>query len=290
MNKRFLTILMTAMLGMSWIMPAQAGRWIDAGELETMEDVIIVDARAQRDYLAGHIPGAVNAPWQSLSDMSGKPGDANWGVVLSPDKLGEAIGKLGISNESRVVVYSASPAGWGEDGRVAWTLIQAGVADTVILDGGIDAWTASGGELSTTPHMPEPTTFEVVQADMSLTADKQDVLSAIDGTKIIDARTPEEFEGSQKLGEARGGHLPGAVNIPWTEVFDENGQLLDADLLQAKMEQSGIGRYDEIIAYCTAGIRSAHMALALRDAGFSKARNYDASFHEWAGDPSLPLE
>src|SRR5690606_42043388 len=81
-----------------------------------------------------------------------------------------------------------------------------------------------------------------------------------------------------------------AINIPWTEVFEENGQIRDADALVRQMRQAGISPEDEIIAYCTAGIRSAHLVLALREAGFAKARNYDASFHEWAGDSALPLE
>lgn len=290
MRQGLYTLVTAAFMALSFATFAKAGTWIDVDELRASADAVIVDARRQQDYVAGHIPGAVNAPWQSLSDMSGKPGDPNWGVVLAPEQLAQAIGRLGIANDSRVVVYSASPSGWGEDGRVAWTLMQAGVSNLAILDGGIDAWTASGGELSTSAVPPKPATFEIASADLSLTANKNDVQAALGSAKIIDARTPEEYAGAQNLGEARGGHLPGAINIPWTRVFDEQGQLLEAEDLRTRMEEAGIGRDDEIIAYCTAGIRSAHLALALREAGFSKARNYDASFHEWAGDSRLPLE
>lgn len=269
---------------------ALAGTWVSVDALKQAGDTIIIDARSAKDYAAGHLPGAVNAPWQSLADMSGKPGDPGWGVTLAADQLAAAIGALGISNDSRVVVYSATPSGWGEDGRVAWALRQAGLDEISILDGGIEAWKESGGEISTEVAIPKPASFSVTALDTALTAAKEEVRAALGKARILDARAPEEYAGAQKYGEARGGHLPGAINVPWTEVFDAKGRVLDPAELASRMKKAGITPQDEIIAYCTAGIRSAHLVLALREAGFTHARNYDASFHEWAGDASLPLE
>lgn len=290
---RYLTRILSAfavLMACLWSLAASAGTWISAAELAELSDLVIVDARGAKEYAEGHLPGAVNAPWQTLSDMSGKPGEPGWGEALPPEKLAAAIGRLGISNGSRVVVYSASPSGWGEDGRVAWTLRLAGLQDVSILDGGIEAWRQSGGEITTRITKPEPADFILHSLDESLTADKQAVKAAIGSARIVDSRMPEEYAGAQKYGEARGGHLPGAVNIPWTQVFGENGRIRDAAELVRHMREAGISPGDDIIAYCTAGIRSAHLVMALREAGFSRARNYDASFHEWAGDPSLPLE
>jgi thiosulfate/3-mercaptopyruvate sulfurtransferase len=270
--------------------PARAETWIAPEEVTSLDNAILIDARGAKDYAAGHIPGAINVPWQSVADMNGRPGDPGWGVLLPPERLGPALGALGISHDSHVVVYSASPGGWGEDGRIAWSLRVAGLRNVKILDGGIEAWQATGGELSDEVVRLEPVEFDISGYDPTLSASKEEVAASLKSARIVDSRTPEEYAGAQKLGEARGGHLPGAVNIPWTSVFDGKGRLLDKGALAAKMKEAGISPDDEIIAYCTAGIRSAHLVLALREAGFARARNYDASFHEWAGDPQLPLE
>jgi thiosulfate/3-mercaptopyruvate sulfurtransferase len=274
--------------------PALASTWIDIdaakSRIATGGDLVIIDARGAKDYAAGHITGAVNAPWQSFSDMKGKPGDANWGTVLPAERLGEAIGKLGIKPGTQVLVYAAPPGGWGEDGRVAWTLIMAGVEPVAIIEGGIEAWKAAGGAVSTEAPTITPVSFTVASTNLSMNASKDDVKASLSKAVILDSRTPQEYEGAQKFGERRGGHLPGAISLPWTSVFDENGRLSSPDALKKMLDTAGIGENDEIISYCTKGIRSAHMTLVLRDLGYANARNYDASFHEWAGDDSLPLE
>ncbi len=284
-----LAILLVIGLAPSMASASSRG-WLNVEELKALPDAVILDARRAQDYAAGHLPGAVHVTWQSLADMNGKPGDTGWGTLLPPEQLAAAIGALGVSNDSHVVIYSASPAGWGEDGRIAWTLRSAGLEKVSILDGGIEAWRRAGGEISTEAIAPQPAQFTLAAPDVSLSVDKEGVKASLATARIIDSRSPEEFAGAQKYGEARGGHLPGAINIPWTRVFNENGTLLDPATLAAQMRQAGISPEDEIIAYCTAGIRSAHLVLALREAGFAKARNYDASFHEWAGDSALPLE
>lgn len=291
----WLSWIMAAAIGlMLSAVPALAGTWIDIDaakkKVEAGGDLVIIDARGAKDYAAGHIPGAVNAPWQAFSDMKGKPGDANWGTVLPAERLGEAIGKLGIKPGTEVLVYAAPPSGWGEDGRVAWTLMMAGIEPVAIVEGGIEAWKAAGGAVSTAAPAITPASFPVTATDLSMNVAKNDVKDLMGKAAIIDSRTPQEYEGAQKFGERRGGHLPGAISIPWTNVFDKDGKLSSPDALKKMLEAAGIGQDDEIISYCTKGIRSAHMTLVLRDLGYAKARNYDASFHEWAGDASLPLE
>lgn len=274
--------------------PALAGTWIDINAAKTRiatgGALVIIDARGAKDYVAGHIPGAVNAPWQTFSDMKGKPGDANWGTVLPAERLGAAIGKLGIKPGTEVLVYAAPPGGWGEDGRVAWTLIMAGVEPVSIIEGGIEAWKAAGGAVSTEAPVVEAANFQITSTDLSMSASKDDVRKLLSSAVIIDSRTPQEYEGAQKFGERRGGHLPGAISIPWTNVFDKDGKLSSPGTLKKMLDAAGIQANDEIISYCTKGIRSAHMTLVLRDLGYANARNYDASFHEWAGDASVPLE
>lgn len=267
----------------TWISAQDAMRVIAAG------NVVVLDARDAKAYAGGHVEGALSVPWQSLSNMDGKPGQPRWGTLLPPDQLGAALGRLGINEKSHVLVYAAPPKGWGEDGRIAWTLRAAGVTRVQIIDGGIEAWRAAGGKTTRAVPMPQPVAFHVKALDTSLDATRDEVKAALGRARIVDAREPEEFKGARKFGEARGGHLPGATLLPWHRVFDAQGRLQSADAIRKLLQDAGIRPEDEVIIYCTKGIRSAHMALVLRELGFSRARNYDASFYEWAGDASLPL-
>lgn len=288
-------VMLFAVVSMFCINTASAqSTWVDIASanqaLSRGGDVVVLDARSAKDYASGHIEGALSAPWQMFANMAGKPGNASWGTLLPADKLGAAIGSLGITKSTRVLVYASSPKGWGEDGRVAWTLRSAGVTNVGIVDGGYEAWVAAGAKVSQTATTRQATTFAVAAVDNSLNVTKDEVKASLGRAKILDARAPDEYSGAQKFGEPRGGRLPGAKSLPWDSVFSANGKLRDAGALKKIMTEAGIKQDDEIIAYCTKGIRSAHLAMVLRDIGYTKARNYDASFYEWAGDNSLPLE
>jgi len=295
MKSRMLAALCFVMLGFVAATPARAqGTWIDPVAARALivrgGDIVVLDARGAKDYAAGHVEGAVSAPWAAFADMNGKPGGANWGTVLPPERLGPVIGGLGIGSGTRVLVYSGSPQGWGEDGRVAWTLRMAGVTNVAIIDGGYEGWVASGGATSRSTTGAKPVAFAVKAMDRSLNVNKDEVKAALGKARIIDARALDEYQGAQKYGEARGGRLPGAVSLPWNSVFEANGRMRTPDGLRQLLAKAGIKPGDDIIAYCTKGIRSAHLTLVLKELGYSKVRNYDASFHEWAGDASLPLE
>lgn len=119
--------------------PAKAALFVDAAWLKAnLASVVVIDARPEKDYRAGHVPGAACAPWQKFAQMQGKPGDLGWGVLLPKEDLAARIGALGIDGKKPVVVY-AEPPGWGEDGRFAWMARMAGVREVKILDGGFGA-------------------------------------------------------------------------------------------------------------------------------------------------------
>ena len=252
------------------------------------DNVILIDARNDKDYAKGHIPGAINVAWQSLSDVSGKPGEKGWGTLLDVTELSKALSEIGIKKDSKVVVYGSKSA-WGEDGRIVWSLKRAGI-DARMLNGGYDLWTAEN--LETTKDVPK-----VEKSDLKLTEIKPDfnitteeLKKDYDKYKVIDTREKEEYDGATKYGEVRGGHLPKAINITFNKLYNEDGTIKSSEEIEKILEEAGIKKDDHIVTYCTAGIRSAHMAMALKNAGYENVQNYDASFHEWAGDKSNELE
>lgn len=255
-----------------------------------VDDYFVIDARDAESYQAGHIEGAINVPWQTFSDMEGKAGDPDWGTLLPAEDIGRNLGELGVDVSKTIVVY-ADPNGWGEDGRVVWSLLSVGLENARMLDGGWPAWKASDGQTSTEAVKLPVTTVEVassLDADLNITT--EELSSNLDNLVVIDARNTKEYEGATDYGEARGGHIPGANNIPFPTLFSDEGTLKsDADL-EALFADAGIEKDDQIAVYCTKGIRSGYMTLVLRMLGYSGARNYDASFYSWAGDSTLPVE
>jgi thiosulfate/3-mercaptopyruvate sulfurtransferase len=269
---------------------AKSGLFVDPAWLKAnLSKVVIVDARPEKAFLGGHIPNAVSAPWQTFANMQGKPGDPGWGVLLPKDQLAAKIGALGIDGRTPVVVY-AEPPGWGEDGRFAWMVRMAGIPDVKILDGGFEAWKKAGGDTRTDKPPASNHNFAISSLEGGLTATTGWIQAHMGRINIVDSRTKNEFDGATDYKEARGGHLPGATLIAFEDMFNKDYTVKSIPELKQMFQAAGLKPEVEIVTYCTAGIRSAHMALMMRMAGFEKARNYDASFYEWAGMEQLPLE
>ena len=254
------------------------------------ENILILDARGQEAYDKGHIPGAIAVTWQNFADMSGTPADnPNWGTVLKAEELSKKLSEFGISPDKEIVVYTTTDGGWGEDGRIVWMLRRAGFENAKMLDGGFEYWKSKGYEVS--KEAVEPTKAEVTITKLSddTNIETEELAKRLGELVIIDARSKEEYEGAQNYGEARGGHLPGAINIPFTEFLNKDGTLKTAKEIKAILDSKGIDKDDEIVTYCTAGIRSAHMQIVLDMMGYN-ARNYDASFYVWAANQNLEVE
>ncbi|WP_432664403.1 sulfurtransferase [Wukongibacter baidiensis] len=254
------------------------------------DNILILDARGEKEYEKGHIPGAVNVAWQSFANMDGKPGDKGWGVVLDAQRLSKALSNIGVDKERTIIVYSDTKNGWGEDGRFVWLMRMAGLENSKILNGGFNLWKEKGYEVSKERTNPKASDFTVEELNLDYTADTDWVKSNIETAKVLDSRSKEEYNGATKFGEARGGHLSGAIHMPYTSLLNEDGTLKSQKELDSMFSEAGINKDDEIATYCTAGIRSAHLAIVLRMVGYVKARNYDESFYTWAAEKSLDLE
>lgn len=269
--------------------PSKTTLFVDAPWVkENASKLILIDARASTLYAKGHIPGAVNAEWTYFANVKGQPGNPGWGEIFPQDTLAKKIGALGINGKKPIVVYGDC-GGWGQEGWAAWVFRLSGIENVRILDGGYNAWLAAGGKASTTATKPKAVAFSIKAFQGGYKVTTPWLTSKLGEIKVIDARTPFEYEGGRVFQERRGGHIPGAINMPWDVVFKPDMTIREVSELNAVFSSYGLDPDDEIAVYDTAGVRAAYLVMVMRMAGYGKARNYDSSFHEWAGTPDLEV-
>lgn len=246
-------------------------------------DVIVLDARTKEEYDKGHLPGAVRAQWQDWSDVSVSQDSGDWAVIYPNEKLSEIFGNLGIDGTKPVVIYTDTFASWGEEGRQLWTFREFGLTDTYILDGGIKAWKDVGGEVTTEVTQITPVTGPAPNPNTDLFADTAYLAGKLDTVKILDVREDAEYAGTKNYGEVTNGRVPNSKHIWFKDFYTPEGKLLSPAQIRARVEALGFTTDDEIVVYCTGGIRSGFTTMMLQIGGFTKARNYNASFSGWAG-------
>ena len=255
----------------------------EAKEKENSDSVIFVDTRGAKAAEKETVKNSVVIDWKQIADTAGKnPGDKGWGHVLPAEKLEEILGGLGLDKNKELILFADANAGWGEDGRILWELKACGYTDLKMVDGGFVALKAAGLETSKEIVAKEPVAVEISEVDYTNIIQTDELTQDIDQYKIIDAREADEYNGAQKFGEAKGGHLPGAVNIPYSSLFNKDGKLKSNDEIQKIFDELGLQKDDEIVTYCTGGIRSAFMQLMLEMQGYGNVKNYDGSFYNWA--------
>ncbi len=254
------------------------------------DKVLILDARGDDAYNKGHIPGAISVAWQGFSRMDGAPGDADWGVVVEAETLSEKLASIGVDNEKTIVVYADTKNGWGEDARIVWMLRMAGVNHSKMLDGGWNFWKSNDYETSKEAITPIASNFKVDNLDTTTTISTSDLKNKLEDVIILDSREKDEYDGATKFGERRGGHIQGAKLLTFNTVLNEDGTFKNADELEKIFADAGLNKDDEIVTYCTAGIRSAHLQIALDMVGYENAKNYDASYYEWSANENFPVE
>ncbi|MGK0168646.1 MAG: thiosulfate/3-mercaptopyruvate sulfurtransferase [Gammaproteobacteria bacterium] len=250
----------------------------------------------ENSYDAGHIPGA------AFLDVAGR--DAALAISGAPipwtspsaTSICEALGGLGVSSNSRVVLYGASPRPGIDNGTMwctrAWWLMHSVGVDCAVLNGGFAKWVSEGRSVSIDPHAYPPGSYNGKQTRASFLATKADVLAALDDPHVVvaDALPPASYAGASKTAYGpRAGHISGAVSLPMSEVLDENGLFLQADALRAKLSSAGLLDSPRVITYCGAGIAATVDAFALALLGHEGVSVYDASLSEWTADPEVPM-
>lgn len=246
------------------------------------ENILFVDARGWKQAILGTVKGAIATTWTDLSTcQQGKEGDESWGKIPEASDFAERLGKLGIIKEKEIILISDT-FGWGDDGRILWELLAAGFDNVKMLDGGMDAVKAAGVETQLFASEAQPQSVSIDRIDDTHLITTEELQKTYSDYKILDVRTDEEYAGEILHGEAQGGHLPGAVQFPFTDMFKEDGTLKSNQEIIAMCEATGLSKEDQIVTYCTGGIRSAYVQLVLEMCGFEKTKNYDQSFWRWA--------
>jgi thiosulfate/3-mercaptopyruvate sulfurtransferase len=245
-------------------------------------DVRVLDLR-RSGFEEGHVPDALWLDPESIRDAANAPT-----FMLPASAFEQAMGRLGISNRTRVIAYD--DRGGLLAARLWWMLHAYGHSNVALMDGGWVKWIAEKRPMSTTTPPARVASFTVApQPHWLATADE--VAGAIDvpGKRILDARTAAEMDGSDTRLSSRGGIIPTAVPVYWEDLLDPVAKTFrSADDLRAFFETRGIKPSDEVIAYCWVGHRSAVDLFALRLVGYERLRNYLGSWEEWSRRMDLP--
>lgn len=253
--------------------------------VESNEDVLL--------YSTGHIPNAVHIDW--VADLN----DAVRRDYLNEEQFAALLSRNGIDNDTTVVFYGDKNNWWAT--YAFWVFKLFGHEDCRIMNGGRQKWIAEGRELirekpsfASTDYTPAP------RVDYKIRAFRDQVLAHVMADQpLVDVRSPQEFSGellhmpgSPQEGALRGGHIKGAVSVPWSQAVAEDGTFKSAEALKSIYEgREGLSPDDNVIAYCRIGERSSHTWFVLTYLlGYANVRNYDGSWTEWGNLVGVPIE
>jgi thiosulfate/3-mercaptopyruvate sulfurtransferase len=293
-----LTVLMTTLLagcggnsgGETTPAPAQTGDTtlfphaellVSPTDVDTSQAIVIDARRSDAEYNAGHIPGAIFAP-PSLFEKDG--------VLLPDNDLASILGNLGITRTSKIIIYDNTTASRGATGRLFWILEYLGCTDVRMLNGGWDQWKEY--YVGTT----EPTTLTAAEFTAVINPNVKYVTKEFvaehflpdpaAGYILVDVRTDDEYQGSQL--EPRSGHIPGAINFPYSKCFNSDKTVLNFKDFKLLLETHGITLDKELVAYSTVGHRSGFFYFLCRLMGYENMSNYVGSIEDWAkSEPTL---
>ncbi|CAN5701735.1 sulfurtransferase [soil metagenome] len=243
-------------------------------------------------YESGHVPGAIGWNWQSqLQQRPARdiPNKSEWEALLS---------EAGISNDTRVILYGDNHNWFAA--FAYWLFKLYGHEHVQLMNGGRAKWLAEDRETSTEAASYSATAYNAADADPALRASRDDVAAAVgnSGGALVDVRSPGEFSGEliapenmPQEGAQRGGHVPGAENVPWATAVGENSTFKSAAELQEIYGGKGVTADKSTITYCRIGERSAHTWFALTELiGLPNVKNYDGSWTEWGSLIAAPIE
>ena len=242
-------------------------------------DLILIDTRSYKEYSEGHIPGAVNLDLFAFHWIdTSKEGLESFNVQTQ-----KILSFIGVTNEKKVIFYDDISGMLAARG--VWLLMYFSHPQVMMLDGGITKWKSENLPLETklNPNIPSKFSGKI---NSELITGYDFINANLDNLKIIDTRSPEEFDGSL-VRAARGGHIPNSVNIDWNENITDNGIMKnDEDLSKLYT----LPKDASIVTYCQGAYRAANTFMALKKIGFKNVKVYLGSWGEWGNNLDLPAD
>jgi len=241
-------------------------------------------------YDGGHIPGAVRIDWKTeLQDQVRRDFVDRAGF----EKL---LSAKGISNDDNVILYGGNNNWFAA--YAYWYFKLYGHTNVKLLDGGRKKWELDGRPLDKDEVVRATTSYKAAEQDVAIRAFRDEVVAAIGNKNLVDVRSPDEFSGKllapahlpQEQAQ-RAGHIPGAVNVPWSKAANEDGTFRSDDELKEIYAEAGFDGSRKTIAYCRIGERSSHTWFALHELlGYDDVKNYDGSWTEYGSLVGVPIE
>ena len=254
----------------------------------TNDNVVVIDARGgMLEEGSLMYDKAIVVDWTDIS-LLGEFGGEDLGKLLSKENYQQIFSKLGITDESEVLVYGFTmpEQGFGDEARVLYTFSYAGFDNVKFIDGGFKQVEKLGFNKKYVPTTDRIDVSDVVRSEA--TQNKKaiytdELLSKIGNTdvQIIDTRLEVEYNGRVIYGENKAGHIPGAISLPFNSLVDSNGFLKSRAVLEKYVTDKGLDKNKLQVTYCTTGVRASYVAVILEELGF-KVRNYEPSFARYA--------
>ena len=259
---------------------------------EHLEDSNVVFVEVDEDvsaYDGGHIAGAVKLDWKSELQ------DAVIRDFVSKEDFAALLSAKGIGNDDTVVLYGGNNNWFAA--YAYWYFKVYGHADVRLLDGGRKKWELDGRPMTTDAVSRQATSYTAQEQDTSIRAFRDEALAAIDTLNLVDVRSPDEFSGKllapahlPQEQSQRGGHIPGAINVPWSKAANDDGTFKTDDELRTLYGEAGLDDGRDTIAYCRIGERSSHTWFVLRELlGHDNVKNYDGSWTEYGSLVGVPI-
>ncbi|SIS17191.1 sulfurtransferase [Williamsia sterculiae] len=258
--------------------------------LDTDNTVFVEVDEDTTAYDGGHIPGAVKLDWKTdLQDPVRRD-------FVNAEQFGDLLSSRGIGNDDTVILYGGNNNWFAA--YAYWYFKLYGHDKVKLIDGGRKKWELDGRPLSADAVARPSTAYKASEPDLSIRAFRDEVIDAINTKNLVDVRSPDEFTGKilapahlPQEQSQRPGHIPGAINVPWSKAANEDGTFRSDDELAELYKEAGLDGEKQTIAYCRIGERSSHTWFVLKEIlGHQNVKNYDGSWTEYGSLIGAPIE